>query len=85
MSCTLRCPVDAVRPGFLNAWRVTGHTRLKNWRKTTAGELCRRRHKGYFRLFRPYYRRTAAEIDAWKNRSAAKDEHRRMARHPGRR
>jgi NAD-dependent dihydropyrimidine dehydrogenase PreA subunit len=36
MSCAFRCPKDAVRPGFLNAWRVNGRIRFKSFWRTTA-------------------------------------------------
>ena len=71
MGCAFRCPADAVRPGFLNLWRVNGPYPFEelaadtNVRESYISEET----KGYFRLFRTYYQRTTAEIAAWKNES----------------
>jgi NAD-dependent dihydropyrimidine dehydrogenase PreA subunit len=64
MSCAFRCPKDAVRPGFLNAWRVNGLYPLQKLLEDdgVADSFVNESTKGYFRLFRPYYTRTNAEI-----------------------
>jgi len=60
MGCCMICPTDAVRPGFLNLWRVNG---AYDFEKITADtsipdEYVNDDTRGYFRLFRHYYRRT---------------------------
>jgi len=65
MSCAFRCPKDAVRPGFLNPWRVNGSYDFKKLiqDKTVPDTYIDENTKGYFRLFAPYYKRTAREIE----------------------
>lgn len=64
MRCAFNCPKDAVRPGFLNPWRVNGaypFRALSEDENVPSVYVCEST-KGYFRLFRKYYRRTGAEI-----------------------
>lgn len=70
MGCAFRCPKDAVRPGFLNPWRVNGAYPFKALTvdETVPPDFIGASTKGYFRLFRRYYRRTYAEIRAFKER-----------------
>lgn len=75
MSCAFRCPQDAVRPGFLNPWRVNG---LYPFEKLAADSSVPAAYvtedtKGYFKLFRPYYRRTCAEIQHLKGTADTTD------------
>jgi ferredoxin len=60
MSCAFRCPKDAVRPGFLNPWRVNGLYPFEALAGDSAvpETFINDSTKGYFRLFRPYYKRT---------------------------
>ncbi len=73
MSCAFRCPKDAVRPGFLNAWRVNGPYQFQTLAEDerVPATFVNERTKGYFRLFRPYYARTYAEICAQPDEPAA--------------
>ncbi len=66
MGCALLCPKDAVRPGFLTAWRVNGLYPYKKLVEddSVPAEYINENTRGYFRLFRPYYIRTYSEIDA---------------------
>lgn len=68
MGCAFRCPKDAVRPGLLNPWRVNGPYPFKKLAgdDSVPASYVNDSTKGYFRLFRPYYERTYAEIDAVK-------------------
>ena len=64
MSCAFRCPVDAVRPGFLNRWRVNG---AYNYEKlvldtNVSNQFVDENTKGYFKLFQKYYDATNKEI-----------------------
>ncbi len=65
MRCVFNCPKDALRPGFLNAWRVNGAYPFEALvRDESIPASCvNSSTRGYFRLFLPYYLRTAAEID----------------------
>ncbi|MDO4573385.1 MAG: 4Fe-4S binding protein, partial [Clostridia bacterium] len=70
MSCAFRCPQDAVRPGVLNPWRVNGPYPFE---KLAADEslpdsYVNEHTKGYFRLFRAYYRRSGEELAALKKK-----------------
>lgn len=67
MRCTFRCPRDAVRPGFLNAWRVNGPYPFEKLAANDAvpATYVNADTKGYFRLFRRYYRRTERELAAY--------------------
>ena len=73
MGCAFRCPMDAVRPGFLNPWRVNGPYDFDRLMAdgTVPDKYVAESTTGYFRLFRPYYRRTYAEIAAYKDRMEA--------------
>lgn len=60
MSCAYGCPADAVRPGFLNPWRVNPPFDYKKILddETIPCEYINSETKGYFKLFRSYYKRT---------------------------
>lgn len=60
MSCAFRCPKDAVRPGFLNPWRVNGAYPFEQLMAddSVPDTYVNDDTRGYFRLFRKYYRRT---------------------------
>jgi len=64
MGCAFNCPKDAVRPGFLNPWRVNGAYPFQALARgaNVPPVFVDASTKGYFRLFRRYYRRTNAEI-----------------------
>ena len=64
MGCVLFCPMDAIRPGILNPWRVNGPYHLQRLMEDPAvsDEYINEETKGYFKLFRPYYKRTYEEI-----------------------
>ena len=66
MGCVFRCPVDAIRPGFLSAWRINGPYPFERLEKDAGVPdiYVDAQTKGYFRLFRPYYAQTYAEINA---------------------
>jgi len=70
MGCAFRCPRDAVRPGFLNPWRVNGAYpfQVLAGDETVPSDFIGDSTKGYFRLFRRYYSRTYAQIRAFKER-----------------
>lgn len=70
MSCAMRCPKDAVRPGALSAWRVNGLYPFKKLVEdnNVPATFIDENTKGYFRLFRPYYKRTYEEIHTFKAR-----------------
>ena len=76
MGCAFRCPADAVRPGFLSAWKVNGPYPFEALAREDGvpdryiGEDTR----GYFRLFRRYYARTDARIGALKNQAGEGQE-----------
>ncbi len=64
MRCAFFCPSDAVRPGFLNGWRVNGPYQFENIVKDDSipTSFVQKDTKGYFRLFKNYYERTNKEI-----------------------
>ncbi len=66
MRCAFICPKDAVRPGFLSAWRVNGAYPFERLAEDAGipDTYINENTKGYFRLFLPYYKRTYAEIRA---------------------
>jgi NAD-dependent dihydropyrimidine dehydrogenase PreA subunit/flavodoxin len=68
MRCAFYCPEDAVRPGILNPWRVNGPYRFERLvaDDSVPATYINEDTKGYFRLFRPYYRETDKEISALK-------------------
>ncbi len=68
MGCTFRCPAAAVRPGFLSAWRVNGAYPFERLARDSAvpDTYINKQIKGYFKLFRPYYECTYAQIRALK-------------------
>ncbi len=64
MSCVAICPFDAVRPGILNGWRVNG---LYDFKKILNDESIptieiNKQTKGYFKLFRKYYKKSYNRI-----------------------
>ena len=65
MSCAFRCPGDAVRPGFLNGWRVNGPYDFSG---AGAEDYVNSGTRGYFRHFRSYYRRTGRELEEFRRR-----------------
>ena len=59
MACAFHCPVDAMRTGILNPWRVNGPSfRYKELEKNTElkGDHVNKLTRGYFKHFRKYYR-----------------------------
>ncbi len=74
MSCAFRCPKDAVRPGILNPWRVNGAYPFQKLAgdESVPATYVNENTRGYFRLFRPYYRRTYAEIARHEEADAGK-------------
>ncbi len=60
MGCTFHCPSDAVRPGFLNPWRVNGGYPYAELMAddSVPDAFVNDQTRGYFRLFRKYYRQT---------------------------
>lgn len=71
MSCAFRCPKNAVRPGLLTPLRVNGPYPFEALVKDggVPAAFVDENTRGYFRLFRPYYRRTDAEIQAYKDKA----------------
>ena len=68
MGCAFNCPKDAIRPGFLNPWRVNGAYPFRSLSgdNTVPSDYIDESTKGYFRLFRRYYRRTYTQIDTYR-------------------
>ena len=66
MGCVFHCPRDAVRPGFLNPWRVNGAYPFERLAedKRVPGIMVDKNTKGYFKTFRRYYERTRREMEA---------------------
>lgn len=75
MRCAFHCPKDAIRPGFLNLWRVNGAYPFQTLAKDDSipDTYINAQTKGYFRLFRSYYERTYAEINRYQTDKEAKD------------
>ena len=71
MRCAFCCPRDAVRPGFLNLWRVNGAYPFQKLAEDASvpDHYVNESTKGYFRLFRKYYRRTYEEIKKYREES----------------
>jgi len=74
MSCVFRCPVDAIRPGFLNHWRVNG---VYKYDKIVTDPLVPDKYidentTGYFKLFREYYKKTNKEISEFNSEQKEK-------------
>ena len=65
MGCVMYCPTDAIRPGLITPLRVNGAydfpRLMQNGERSDA--CVNEKTKGYFRLFRKYYRSTQQEID----------------------
>ncbi len=64
MCCAFHCPKDAIRPGFLNPWRVNGaypFEKLVN-NKEIASDYVRDDTKGYFKLFRKYFHKVDDQL-----------------------
>lgn len=70
MRCVMRCPTDAIRPGFLSLWRINGAYPFEALAKDSSIPSCYidESTKGYFKLFRKYYRRTNEQIEAFQKR-----------------
>ncbi len=68
MRCVFRCPTDAIRPGFLNPWRINGAYPFEMLADDDSipDTYVNETTKGYFRLFRRYYDRTYAQIQTLK-------------------
>ena len=65
MKCVMFCPVDAINPGILRFWKVNGaynFERMLNDSKIK-GNFINEDTKGYFRLFKKYYRKADAQIN----------------------
>ncbi|MDD4291255.1 MAG: EFR1 family ferrodoxin [Clostridia bacterium] len=60
MGCSMGCPQDAIRPGFLTPWKVNGNYPFE--KLLADNELpevfVTKNTKGYFKLFNDYYDRT---------------------------
>ncbi len=67
MSCATVCPVDAVRPGFLNLWRINGGYDFKKYLldESIPNISIDDKTKGYFKLFKKYYKKSDATINQW--------------------
>lgn len=69
MNCALICPNDAVRPGILNWWRLNGkypfELLIKD--KSIPNKYVKDSTKGYFGLFRKYYKKTYKEIEEYED------------------
>ena len=65
MKCVMLCPQSAVRAGFLQPWKVSGAYPFKKLDKdeSVPEVYVNDDTKGYFRLFRKYYRKTYAELE----------------------
>ena len=76
MGCAFLCPKDAVRPGVLTHWRVNGPYRFEQLAAddTVPAAFISAYTKGYFGLFWPYYRKTYAEIVAYRARTGEQQE-----------
>ena len=64
MKCVMLCPVDAINPGILRFWKVNGaynFERMMNDNRIK-GDFINEETKGYFRLFKKYYRKADAQI-----------------------
>ena len=68
MRCAFCCPADAIRPGFLNHWRVNRPYPFEKLAKDDSipAMFIDENTMGYFRLFRKYYRETYMEIEELK-------------------
>lgn len=69
MKCASVCPVDAVRPGFLNVWRINGGYDFKKYLndESIQQNTFDDKTKGYFRLFKSYYKKSNKDIEKWLN------------------
>ncbi len=69
MSCATICPADAVRPGILNGWRVNGGYEFKKCLldESIPDITVDDDTKGYFKLFKNYYKKSNAVIDQWRD------------------
>ncbi|MDD3958017.1 MAG: EFR1 family ferrodoxin [Candidatus Izemoplasmatales bacterium] len=65
MGCVMYCPTDAIRPGLITPLRVNGAYDFPRLMQNgeLSDECINETTKGYFRLFRKYYRVTQQEID----------------------
>ncbi|MDC0558792.1 EFR1 family ferrodoxin [Candidatus Izimaplasma bacterium] len=67
MQCATVCPVDAVRPGFLSGWRINGGYGFEKLAidKSIIDTAFDKETKGYFKLFKSYYRKSNKVIEEW--------------------
>ncbi len=67
MHCASVCPVDAVRPGILNGWRINGGYEFKKYHldESVYETPFDDKTKGYFKLFRSYYKKSNKVIEEW--------------------
>jgi ferredoxin/flavodoxin len=64
MRCVMFCPVNAINPGILRFWKVNGAYNFERLMKDNSikGDFINEDTKGYFRLFKKYYRNADAQI-----------------------
>ena len=64
MRCAMFCPHDAINVGLLRFWKVNGAYRFKQLLAdpNIPADFVREDTKGYFRLFRKYYRKADAML-----------------------
>ncbi len=67
MSCATVCPVDAVRFGVLNGWRINGGYNFEEYMsdESIVDIKIDKTTKGYFKLFKNYYKKSNADINGW--------------------
>lgn len=67
MSCASICPVDAIKFGLLDGWKVNGGYPFKKYaRDDTLPEVTIDKHtKGYFKWFHKYYEKSGQKIEKW--------------------
>ncbi|MEL7603664.1 MAG: hypothetical protein AAGU77_10970, partial [Bacillota bacterium] len=76
MRCTMFCPQDAIRFGILHPWKVNGGYDFKRLLADPdiPPDFVREDTKGYFRLFRKYYRNADAALARYGIRVGCPDE-----------
>ncbi len=67
MGCVMICPTDAIRPGILTPVRVNGMYPFAQIKKdpSISAQAITEDTRGYFGLFRRYYRETKRELDSY--------------------
>jgi len=67
MRCVMECPTDAIKFGIFNFWKVSGTYNFKHILEDDliSPSYVNEKTKGYFKLFRKYYKKSQAEIDAY--------------------